>query len=42
MEASFGGHIDVVRTLIELQADVHSQDLVKYTELHVYVMTVYS
>ena len=30
MTASFNGHVDVVRVLIEAQADVHSQDEVWY------------
>ena len=29
--ASFNGHVDVVRVLIEAHADVHSQDKVWYT-----------
>ena len=31
MTASFSGHVDVVRVLIEAHADVHSQDKVWYT-----------
>ena len=31
MDASFYGHVDVVRVLIEAHADVHSQDKVWYT-----------
>ena len=31
MTASFDGHVDVVRVLIEAHADVHSQDKVWYT-----------
>ena len=31
MEASFSGHVAVVRVLIEAHADVHSQDKVLYT-----------
>ena len=31
MTASFSGHVDVVRVLIEAHADIHSQNKVEHT-----------
>ena len=41
MEASLGGHVDVVRVLIEAHADVRSQDKV-WNQSNDCIMTVYS